>query len=423
MAETALSYVYEAGRLSIAENGRPCYYMSVTDGEEAAVLRLYDHRLEAAKKRFEGKSAIADVEGSTILKIRETGEGAAPEDIVPAPLPERLRLADVPVTEEGRTAILPLLVRSVGTQKESRNGKKYFTVDAADGKDSLSLYVWEQDADAVREAFQGKVAYVTIACGEYPKATGIIPCTEYEVTEFVPSAPVPSVKMLADILALTEGTECSLAPLVRKIYGDHKEDLLVWPGALKLHHSVHGGLLYHTWRMVRAAEAICAVYPSLDKGLLLCGAALHDIGKLEELSSDGIHTEFAPDGNLSGHILLGLEMIGRAAWGMGDDAPDAEDLRLLKHMVASHHGSPENGSPVAPAIPEAMVLHFLDMTDSRMDMFEDALSGMEPGTTSQAVYALGGVHAYKRIPPKEKEETEADGTEPDKDENETELEA
>ena len=397
-------YVYEAGRLSCTEKGKPYYYMSVTDGKEAALLKLYDHRLSAAKERFDGKTILADAQGDAILKIHAYDGAIGTEGVTPAALPERLRLADVPLTEEGRTVCLPLLVCTVGPQKESRNGKKYFTADVSDGKDSISIYVWNQDAAAVREAFQGKVAYFTIACGEYPKAAGIVPCTEYGVDEFVKSAPVPPVQMLADILTLTEEAGGSLFPLVRKIYGEHKEELLMWPGALKLHHSVHGGLLYHTWRMVRAAEALHTVYPSLDKGLLLCGAALHDIGKLKELSSDGVHTEFLPDGNLSGHILLGLEMTGRAAWEMGEDAPDGEELRLLKHMIASHHGTLENGSPVAPAIPEAMVLHFLDMTDSRMDMFESALADTEPGMTSQAVYALGGVHAYKRIPPKEEKE-------------------
>ena len=101
------------------------------------------------------------------------------------------------------------------------------------------------------------------------------------------------------------------------------------------------------------------------------------------------------DGTLGGHILLGIEIIDETVWEM-DEKPDKEELRLLKHMVASHHGVLEHGSPVVPATPEAMALHCLDLLDSRMDMYENTMSGMDPGSISGSVYALGGAHVYKR---------------------------
>ena len=197
---------------------------------------------------------------------------------------------------------------------------------------------------------------------------------------------------------MLKGFQSTMAPAALRIYEDHKEELLRWAGALKLHHSVYGGLLYHIYRMLKAAEKACEVYPDLDKELLLIGVALHDIGKLKELNTNEMGvSEFTPDGNLSGHILCGIELLDHAVWEM-EEKPSEEEYKLVKHMIASHHGALEYGAIVVPATPEAMVLNYLDLIDSRMYMFEETLSGMEPGSVSPSVWALGGTHVYKQKP-------------------------
>ena len=147
--------------------------------------------------------------------------------------------------------------------------------------------------------------------------------------------------------------------------------------------------------MIKAAEQICGIYPSLNRELLLIGTALHDIGKLKELETNefGI-SEFTPEGNLSGHTLCGIEMLNNAVTEM-EEAPDPEEYKQVKHMIASHHGLLEHGAIVVPATAEAMVLNNLDLIDSRMYMFEEALTGIEPGTVSGSIWALDGAHIYK----------------------------
>ena len=98
--------------------------------------------------------------------------------------------------------------------------------------------------------------------------------------------------------------------------------------------------MYHIYRMLKAAEKACEVYPDLDKELLLIGVALHDIGKLKELNTNEMGvSEFTPDGNLSGHILCGIELLDHAVWEM-EEKPSEEEYKLVKHMIASHHGRP-----------------------------------------------------------------------------------
>ena len=155
--------------------------------------------------------------------------------------------------------------------------------------------------------------------------------------------------------------------------------------------------IVHTKGVVRCAAKICdgMGLSREDCDLAQLIALLHDIGKLKELETNELGvSEFTPEGNLSGHTLCGIEMLNKAVAEM-EVASDAEEYKQVKHMIASHHGLLEHGAIVVPATPEAMVLNNLDLIDSRMYMFEEALTGIEPGTVSGAIWALGGAHVYK----------------------------
>lgn len=389
--------------LSCTPKGRDYFLVSVTDGEDAAWFPLYDGRIKKARDQFENKPVYITVKGEGeeqhISKIENCNDILADtfEGISEAVLPERKKLKDLNPSHEV-SVCLPLLITAVGEEKTSKSGKSYFSVTATDGEEEKSFFVWDGKPDEMRKECLGKVRYLKIRTGNYSKVLETKPCNEYQVSEFIQTAPVPSEEMYGYITAVLKECSdyCSVGGLALKIYEDHREELLRWPGALKLHHSVSGGLLYHTYRMLQSVRGIAKVYPSLDMNLLCIGVALHDIGKLKELSTTipGVN-EFSADGTLSGHILLGIEMVDQAAWEM-EEKPDPEEFRLLKHMIASHHGALEYGSPVVPATPEAMVLNYLDLLDSRMDMFEHTMDSMQPGSVSGSVYALGGAHVYCR---------------------------
>ena len=165
--------------------------------------------------------------------------------------------------------------------------------------------------------------------------------------------------------------------------------------AKAMHHNIYGGLAYHTYRMILAAYKLCEVYSLLNRELLVCGTALHDIGKLFELkTTDTGIASYTDMGNLFGHALLGIEMIDREVWrqnqAIGGRSYNSEQVAMLKHMIASHHGQPEWGAIRAPSIPEALILHELDMIDSRMYMYEENFASMEPGSSSDPVLGISG---------------------------------
>lgn len=148
---------------------------------------------------------------------------------------------------------------------------------------------------------------------------------------------------------------------------DFRDQLAAAPAAKSHHHAHPGGLLEHTLAVMELADKIAGQYAALDRDLLLAGAFLHDMGKLRELRIDaGI--SYTDEGNLIGHLVLGVEMLSEWA----ADLPERTFLKL-RHMILSHHGRKEFGSPVVPKFPEAFLLHILDNLDSKLKtMFEVA---------------------------------------------------
>ena len=148
------------------------------------------------------------------------------------------------------------------------------------------------------------------------------------------------------------------------------------PGGMKLHHNCIGGLLEHTHNMLRVAQAILPLYPDLQADLVLAGIFLHDIGKTEELSYDMAFT-YTDSGQLIGHISKSLLMIHRKAEALrASGTPiDAEILDSVGHVILSHHGAYEFGSPKLPATAEAFMVYYLDDLDAKMDQVTSAIDG------------------------------------------------
>jgi 3'-5' exoribonuclease len=180
---------------------------------------------------------------------------------------------------------------------------------------------------------------------------------------------------------LLELAEANLKPplkdLVLALLGRYQEEFLVCPAARVYHHPYLGGLLEHTWSVARHALQSLTIYPDLNPSLVLAGAILHDLGKVKELA----HPQ-APDitvsGALLGHIVLGWEMVREEA--RAQNFPDAALLLELEHILLSHHGSLEFGSPVPPKTREAMLVYYLDDLDAKLKMMDMHLeSDRAPG--------------------------------------------
>jgi len=183
----------------------------------------------------------------------------------------------------------------------------------------------------------------------------LLPCTTCDVDElwqkllgFVESFTDSHLKQLLNTLLADSG----LAQAYREA-----------PAAKQLHHAWLGGLLEHVVSLLTLADRVAPHYPVLHRDLLLTGVVLHDIGKVRELAWD-IGFEYTVEGTLLGHIEMGLELVGKTIDGLPDFPPRLRTLVL--HMILSHHGKLEFGSPKLPMIPEALVLNFVDDLDAKM---------------------------------------------------------
>jgi 3'-5' exoribonuclease len=156
-----------------------------------------------------------------------------------------------------------------------------------------------------------------------------------------------------------------LQELVLAILQKYQSQIMTWPGAEFVHHAYLGGLLEHTWSVARHALRSLEVYRSLNKDLVLAGAILHDLGKIKELANPECPKRTVA-GGLLGHIVLGWEMVREEARAV--DFPDDDLLRELEHIIISHHGAEEFGSPVLPKTPEALLVYYLDEIDAKLHM-------------------------------------------------------
>jgi len=220
-----------------------------------------------------------------------------------------------------------------------------------------------------------------------------------EPSSFLPSAPETPESMLAEISATASALrDASLRGIVGALLARANEGgrLLCAPAAKSMHHATLGGLLHHTVMMLRAAKAISEVYRFLDKDLLFAGVIAHDLGKLDEMNTNelGLVDGYTTDGRLVGHIVRGVANIERAA---AETGASRERTLLLQHLVLSHHGDPEFGSPVPPKCPEAEVLSFIDRLDAKLYQMFAALKGVKPGEFSPPVWGLDHAEVYRPL--------------------------
>ncbi len=197
----------------------------------------------------------------------------------------------------------------------------------------------------------------------------IIKVSEYDIYDFVPKTENDIEEMTKNLIQTIESIKNThLKSLLASFFSnsDFLESFKKTPAALYIHHAYIGGLLEHTLHVIELCKSISEVYPALDKDLLLTGATLHDVGKIKEFAVT-TNIKQTEDGMLRGHITLGEEMVLEKIK-LIHDFP--ETLRLkLAHIMLSHHGSNEYGSPQEPCFPEAVAIHYADEFDSKVDQY------------------------------------------------------
>lgn len=220
----------------------------------------------------------------------------------------------------------------------------------------------------------------------------VVDMSEEDKVIFLPKAPVDADQMMREIETFIRSIHnIKLYSITHTLFDTYASKLKVYPAASRNHHEFVSGLLFHTLTMVKTANALCQIYPDLNRDLLIAGTVLHDIGKIFELSGPVTPT-YTLEGNLLGHITIGENLIAATA---KDLNIEGEEILLLQHLVLSHHGKNEYGSPILPAIKEAEVLFLIDNIDARINMFNKALEDVEPGEFSKRIFALENRMVYK----------------------------
>lgn len=292
-----------------------------------------------------------------------------------------------------------LLVRNA-EQRSASNGKQYLDMTLGDRTGNINAKMWD---GTVAPPPQGSIVQVRATGNEFSgrmqlRVEKIKVAAENDVIDMaslVPSAPYDPHIMLEEIRAtVTAMQNPDFSTLVTELLSRAGAALLTFPAAKQMHHAQRSGLLYHMVTMLRAAKALLPVYPYLDADLLLSGVIVHDLGKIRELDADtlGIVQDYTVEGKLIGHLVRGVVDIEQAGIACG---VSAQTILLMQHMVLSHHGKAEYGSPVPPRFPEAEVLHTLDTLDSRLFEMMDALQRTLEGGFSEKVWAMENRQLYR----------------------------
>lgn len=299
-----------------------------------------------------------------------------------------------------------LIVRSA-EQRASANGKNYLDMTLADKSGSINAKMWD---GTVQPPLAGSIVKVRATGNEFngrmqlrvEKIRAAESRDAVDMSTLIPCAPRDPKEMLDEVVRAADHiADPDLRKITCELLDRTGDKLLTFPAAKQMHHAERGGLLHHTTTMLRAANAIMTVYPQLNASLLTAGVIVHDLAKIDEMDADtlGLVSDYSVDGKLIGHIVRGVVNIQLAA--EKTKASPGKAL-LLQHMVLSHHGIPEYGSPLAPKFPEAEVLNTIDTLDARLYEMDEALSRAIPGGFSEKVWGLDNRQLY-RIPEDEVE--------------------
>ncbi|MCM1513782.1 MAG: HD domain-containing protein [Anaeroplasma bactoclasticum] len=279
------------------------------------------------------------------------------------------------------------------------NKSAYYSISLSDGATTIDARVWDVNLIEKNEVLAGTVFYFIAHINEYvgkPQfvITGVkkVDESEIDVKRFYRTAPLPEENLRNGIKNYIRKINNEvLRNLVVALIAKVPDDYFVYPAAMTMHHNYFNGLAYHIYSMLRLADGLLEVYPGMNSDLLYAGILLHDIGKTKELTGPK-SPQYTQEGNLLGHIVIGLQMVAVEA--NKQQVEHTEEYQALCHLIASHHGELEFGSPKEPTIMEAFALHYIDLIDSKMAPISAEVLKVEKGSATAPVTSLGRKSIY-----------------------------
>ena len=310
----------------------------------------------------------------------------------------------VPIAElESGQAVDTYFTCSEKTTATDRNGKTYLRLKLRDASGEVSCIHF----DPSEEALGVSAGDVVVAGGTYSvhpqygpqiqvRRLRLAEPDEYDAAELVQVSPIGAAELGERLHALIDSVdEPHLRALLERAFDGTREPgatFVVAPAAVRNHHAYRHGLLEHSLIVAETAGGVASRFASVDRDLVVAGGLLHDIGKIEAYTSDGMSPLMTDAGRLHGEIVIGHDLVR----GLIDDSPDfpPELSKRLRHIIVSHHGMREKGSPVVPMTREAIIVHYCDDMTARIGAVDDAEKATAAGESWSSRIFMIDAQAY-----------------------------
>lgn len=299
---------------------------------------------------------------------------------------------------DGDRLILQALVGQT-SQGTNKSGTPYLNVELRDSSGSLPSKKWELDDEDKDIFVSGNIVEVMIEIIRYNDAlqgkilrAKPLSVDEVDVTRFIKAPPVPKEELIERFNKLVnsiQDKDCkAILDYFIKKFGKAIYDS---PAASSVHHEFGSGLLMHSVSLAEHADYFSRYYKDINRDLIVTGSLIHDFGKMIELEGPAVY-HYSVEGKLLGHIsiMCGELRIAQKELGIKSEIP-----LLLEHIVLSHHGQLEFGSPIMPLTREALLISMIDNIDSKMLVLDKAYEDIKPGEFTQKIYSLDGRSFYK----------------------------
>lgn len=297
----------------------------------------------------------------------------------------------------GEDVVFNALVENM-QKRYTPNKKAYYSLGLTDGESIIDARVWDELLVDKNEVKTGSVYSFEAHINEYAGkmqyvVKNITPVDEsVDISVFFRSAPLSGEFLKNGIKEYIQKIDNEiLKKIVIELIANVKDIFFDYPAAMSMHHNYQHGLIHHTYSMLKIADTCIDLYPNINRSLLYSGVLVHDVGKTKELSS--VHSPiYTQEGNLLGHIVIGLQMLAVVADKLGYQ--DTEEVKMLQHMIASHHGELEWGSPKEPAILEAYALHYIDLIDSKLAALNPEVGNASKGSNTGPIGSINRKSLY-----------------------------
>lgn len=288
---------------------------------------------------------------------------------------------------------ITLVVKSA-TAKETRAKKPYLALEFYDGIDTINGNYWDWttgNIPAVNTILDVRAQVTEWQGNKQLTVKSMVTNTTKVLADFMPDSGINISDIYKDAYSLlSEVKDDTLREIALSVLEDLRELWITVPGAKQVHHAYVGGTLVHSYSVARLAGAIATTVPEANWDLCVVGGMLHDLGKLFTYTINGISIDMTSNGRLYEHLFIGAEFIGNFADShVNTDNPYVyAKVRLLRHIILSHHGSLEHGSPVTPQCIEAYIVHHADSLDATIEQIRVAGEKAGEARWSDKIYTL-----------------------------------